>query len=407
MLAGFVAGCGTSTTSTQNQVTGLKKRLLLSNQQSGVINLMDASKDKFAKSFSAGTGPTKMVTSGGFTVILDSGSNTISIFDNTKEQVTLAPATSNIPFDIAISPDGKTAWAAMRNPGFVEAFDTTSGNVLATIAVPNAVRLLMSPQGSRLLVFSDNPKLLPNTNAFFVINTANLSNSTTATAVTGTGLDQPFTGIFNGNDNQAFILNCGPECGGTTASVLLADFSGAAPALGAPAPVAGATVGLLSGQSLFVAGTPATLPAGVSCSSLGTATCGTLQVINISNLSALTAGAPFAITDGLHLKMALASNNRLYIGAAQCTTAATGANVVRGCLSIFDTTTQALTFPSESAFRQNFDVTGLQQISARNVLYVVQGGELDFFDITTNAVSTSITQIDIQGIAWDVLQIDP
>jgi len=404
-LAGFVAGCGTNTGSTQNQVTGLTKRLLLTNQQAGIANLMDASKDTLAKAFAAGSGATKMVTAGGITVIADSATNSIAIFDNTQEKITVAPATSAIPFDIAISPDGKTAWAAMRNPGFVEAFDTTSGNVLATIPVPNAVRLVMSPQGSRLLVFTDNPQLLPspNANAFFIINTANLSNSTTATAVAESPGDQPFTGIFNGSETNAFILNCGSECGGTAASVVPADFS-AAPALSTPIPVAGATVGLISGQSLFVAGTPVTVPAGVNCSSLGAATCGTLQVINTGSL---TAAAPLAITDGLHLKMALTSNNRLYVGASGCTTVATGTNQVRGCLSIFDTASQALAFPSESVFRQNFDVTGLQQISARNVIYVAQGGELDFFDITTNAVSTSITQIDIQGAAWDVLQIDP
>jgi len=362
------------------------------------MNLLDGQKDAVTSSrFNVGSGPTRILTAGGITLVADSAVNAIAIFDNTKELVTLGPATSAIPFDIAISPDGKTAWAAMRNPGFVEAFDTSNGNVLATIPVPNAVRLVMSPQGSNLLVFSD----FPNADTFAVISTANLSNSTTATTVTATGLDQPYTGIFNGSETQALILSCGAECGGTAAAVTSVDLTN--PASAVTVPVAAATVGLLNGQKLFVAGTPPTLPTGLTCpAELGT--CGTLQVIDTA---ALTAGAPVAITDGLHQKMALTSNNRLYVGAAGCTTVASGANQVRGCLSIFDTATQALTFPSESAFRQNFDVTGLQQISARNVIYVVQGGELDFFDITTNAVSTSITPIDVQGKAWDVLQIDP
>lgn len=402
-LAGLFVGCSYSTSSTQNQVSGLKKRVLLTNQQTGALVLMDGQKDVQFKAFNAGGGAAKIVTGGGTTVIADSATNAIAIFDNATEKITLAPATSAIPFDVAVSPDGKTAWAAMRNPGFVEAFDTTNGNVLATISVPNAVRLVMSPQGSRLLVFSDSP----NANTFAVIETANLSNSTTATTVTSANLDQPYTGVFNGNDTQAFILNCGAQCGGTSAGVLLADFTNSPATVGAPVPVAAATVGLLSGQSLFIAGTPPTLPVGVSCSSLGASTCGTLQVINTSNLNALTAGNPVAITDGLHQRMALSSNNRLYVGAAGCTTVASGTNQVRGCLSIFDTATQALTFPSESAFRQNFDVTAFQQISARNVMYVIQGGEIDFFDITTNAVATGITLIDIQGRAYGVLQIDP
>ncbi|HZD94196.1 MAG TPA: hypothetical protein VE133_08080, partial [Candidatus Sulfotelmatobacter sp.] len=71
------------------------------------------------------------------------------------------------------------------------------------------------------------------------------------------------------------------------------------------------------------------------------------------------------------------------------------------------TTTPGVVFPVESSFRQNFNVTGLQPISNRNVIYVVQGGELDIFDTTTSAAATGITQLDIVGTAFDVVQIDP
>ncbi|HEX2330921.1 MAG TPA: hypothetical protein VHN74_19510, partial [Candidatus Angelobacter sp.] len=63
--------------------------------------------------------------------------------------------------------------------------------------------------------------------------------------------------------------------------------------------------------------------------------------------------------------------------------------------------------PSEPRFRQNFDVTGLQPISGRTVVYVVQGGEIDFFDSATSAVSSTITPVDIPGLAFGVVQIDP
>ncbi len=63
--------------------------------------------------------------------------------------------------------------------------------------------------------------------------------------------------------------------------------------------------------------------------------------------------------------------------------------------------------PVESAFRQNLDVTGFQPISGRNIIYVVQGGELDIFDTGLDAPSPSITQIDIVGRAIDAIQIDP
>ena len=120
-----------------------------------------------------------------------------------------------------------------------------------------------------------------------------------------------------------------------------------------------------------------------------------------------TASAPVAITDGLHEKMA-STNGRIYIGASRCTVQAGSApNTVRGCLSIFNTGTPGVKFPNESSFRQTFDVTGLQPISSRNIIYVIQGGELDIFDSTTDAVATGITTIDIVGKAVDAVQIDP
>ena len=65
------------------------------------------------------------------------------------------------------------------------------------------------------------------------------------------------------------------------------------------------------------------------------------------------------------------------------------------------------TDPVESSFRQNFNVTGLQPITKRNVIYVVQGGALDIFDTNTDALETGITQIDIIGAAKGVVLLDP
>jgi hypothetical protein len=59
------------------------------------------------------------------------------------------------------------------------------------------------------------------------------------------------------------------------------------------------------------------------------------------------------------------------------------------------------------AFRINGDVTGLAPVAGRNVIYVVQGGQLDIFDTTTNAVSTSITPLNIAGTASGVVQLSP
>ena len=400
-LALAVAGCGSSTSNNAPKPTGLKKRVLLSNTAAGTVTVMDAQKDVLSAKVLGATSPTKMLTAGGTTIVMDSSSSLITVIDNATEAVTFPAPIGDQPFDIAISPDGKNAWAAMRNFGFVQSVDTTNGVARGVLRIGNARRLVMSPKGTKLLVFPDpQGQIPPNTHTFFVVDTATSAVQVVTDAV---NLDQPVNAVFNGSETQAFILNCGAECGGINASVTFADFTNPtatfAPIL--PIPVAGATVGLINGSNIYVAGTPPQPPPVAGCP---ISRCGVLTVINAT---ALTPGAAIPITDGDHEKMAFA-NNRVYVGAAGCTVEpGTAANTVRGCLSIFNTGTSAAVFPAESSFRQTFDVTGLQPISGRSIIYVVQGAELDIFDTTTDALASGVTQIDVVGRAFDVVQIDP
>jgi hypothetical protein len=401
-LALAMAGCGgSSTNNNAPKPTGLKKRVLLSNTAAGTVTVMDAQKDLLSSKVLGVSSPTKMLTAGGTTIAMDSAASQITIIDNPTEAVTFPAPIGDQPFDIAISPDGKNAWAAMRNFGFVQSVDTTTGVARGVLRIGNARRLVMSPKGTKLLVFPDpQGQIPPNTSTFFVVDTA----TSAVTAVTdATHLDQPFTAVFNTSETQAFILNCGAECGGAAASVVFADFTNPTATFSAPIPVPGATVGLIDGTNLYVAGTPVPAPTGPG-PGCPISRCGVLTVINAT---ALTAGAQIPITDGDHEKMAIA-NNRVYVGASGCTVEpGTAANTVRGCLSIFNTSTSGAVFPTESAFRQNFDVTGLQPISGRNVIYVVQGAELDIFSTTTDTLAPGVTQIDIVGTPFDVVQIDP
>jgi DNA-binding beta-propeller fold protein YncE len=400
-LALAMAGCGSSSSNNTPKPTGLKKRVLLSNTAAGTVTVMDAQKDLLSSKVLGVSSPTKMLTAGGTTIAMDSAGSQITIIDNPTETVTFPAPIGDQPFDIAISPDGKNAWAAMRNFGFVQSVDTTTGVARPVLRISNARRLVMSPKGTKLLVFPDpQGQIPPNTHTFFVVDTA---TSAVQVVTDPVNLDQPFNAVFNGGETQAFILNCGAECGGTNSSVTFADFTNPtttfAPIL--PISVPGATVGLIDGTNLYVAGTPSQPPPVAGCP---ISRCGVLSVINTS---ALAAGTFIPITDGDHEKMAIA-NNRVYVGASGCTVEpGTAANTVRGCLSIFNTSTSAAVFPTESSFRQNFDVTGLQPISGRNIIYVVQGAELDIFDTTTDTLASGVTQIDIVGKPFDVVQIDP
>jgi DNA-binding beta-propeller fold protein YncE len=400
-LALAMAGCGSSTSNNTPKPTGLKKRVLLSNTAAGTVTVMDAQKDLLSAKVLGVSAPTKMLTAGGTTVVMDSASSEITVVDNATETVTFPSPIGDQPFDIAISPDGKNAWAAMRNFGFVQSVDTTTGVARPVLRISNARRLVMSPKGTKLLVFPDpQGQIAPNTSTFFVVDTA---SSAVQVVTDATHLDQPFSAVFNTSETQAFILNCGAECGGTAASVVLADFTNPTATFSANIPVPGATVGLINGSNLYVAGTPNPAPTGPG-PGCPISRCGVLTVINAT---ALTAGAQIPITDGDHEKIAFA-NNRVYVGALGCTVEpGTAANTVRGCLSIFNTSSSAAVFPTESSFRQDFDVTGLQPISGRNIIYVVQGSELDIFDTTTDTLAPGITQIDVVGKAFDVVQIDP
>ena len=248
------AGCGSSSNPNQPKPTGLKKRVLLTNEQASTVNLLDAQKDTFTTKNLGVTSGTKIVTAGGTTIVLESTVPQITIIDNATEAVTFTAPIGDVAADIALTPDGKNAWTVQRNFGFVQSVDTTTGIARPVIRVSNARRLVMSPGGTKLLVFSDpQTQAPPNTHTMFVVDTA---SGNVQTITDATHLDQPITAVFGTSNTQAFVLNCGAECGGTTASVVSLDFSGATPTFSTNVVVPAATVGLLNGSSLYVAGTP-------------------------------------------------------------------------------------------------------------------------------------------------------
>jgi hypothetical protein len=108
------------------------------------------------------------------------------------------------------------------------------------------------------------------------------------------------------------------------------------------------------------------------------------------------------IPDGYHTKIDISGDGQLFVGSRLCT------NIVpvnpgdeqRGCLAIYNTNNGNLVIPPD-----NGDVTGLQPITNRTVFYVVEGGELQIYDTTTDKLYT-VTSINILGNAVDVKLID-
>ncbi len=409
-----IVSCGSSSSSTKT--SGLKFRVFISNplfpNGSGgtpVVNIVDAAKDalSFSRIALAGNSnqPGLMALSPSlqFTMIFSPAGNSITLIDNTTEGIALtttgnvstAVPTITLPGStesMAIGNDNATGYAAVptatitgQAPGAVEVMDLLHGSIKTSIPVPGAHFLVLSPDGNHILVFSDN------SNTVTVIATILIGTHSDPRSYI-TGFDHPAWGVFSDN-SSAYVLNCGPECGGIGAGVgLLAGFPDPGTTIpfgGTTIPVSGATRGLLSGSILYVAGTPP----GTACGG-GTAatTCGTLSMIDTG--SAAVSGSA-VITDGRHDRMEISDNGQLFIGAHDCTNLDVTNGEVRGCLSIFNPSSSVVVVPPQTG-----DVTGIQPIRGRNVAYVIQNRGLYIYDTTTNQLQT--TQVDIVGDAIDV-----
>lgn len=371
-------GGGGSSAASLNVTSGLKFRAFVSNSFSSQLDIVDASKDVLdTHTINVGSQPGLMAVTPDKTVTLvfNAGTHNISVVGNATEQEGGTIGLPDFTESLVPSADSGRAFAAIPNEGVfgqpngaVDVLNIIGFFKITSISVPGAHYLSLSNDGTRLLVFSDNSDNVT------VINTNRIGLSGVATVVPG--FDRPVAGVFSSDGSQAFILNCGPECGGKSASVTVLNMSNNT--VGRTVPVEAATVGLLNGTTLFVAGTPS-----------GTAAHGTVQAVDTG---AMTAGAAIPISNGFHNRIAM-GNNFVFIGARTCS------NLTSGCLSILNTTANTATSDSP-----NGDVTGIQPITNRNIMYVVEGGELRIFDTTTGQLSP--TQIDITGKAIDVKLVD-
>ena len=352
---------------------------------SPVLNIVDASQDFLSLSTVSlsslpNAGMMALAPSRAFTLVLNPTSNSVAIVDNTHEAV---QSTVNLPGatrSMFVWIDNQTAFAAIPSapvntsqgpsPGAVVDMNLPSSVVSATIPVAGVQFIVDSHNGSRILAFGSNPQ------AVTIISPSQIGTSVDPrTVLSSASFDHPVWGVFSADDTTAYILNCGTECGGAVASVAVMDMTQTPPQVTATIPVPAATYGLLDGPTLYVAGTS---PGG-----------GTLTAIGISSNSVLNA-SPIAISDGYHDRMVISTDGELFIGARTCSA---------GCLSIFKPANSTVVVPAI-----NGNVTGLQPITGRTVVYVCQNGGLNIYDTTTNALQTR--QVGIVGQAVDVELVD-
>lgn len=418
--------CGSSKSSTVKP-SRLRFRAFVSNPllPSGganmpVLNIVDALQDQLSLSVislaSGSTQPGMMALSPdlGLTLVYSATGNTILIVDNTTESVaSLAGSTAPLPAinlpgfteSFFVDQFNSTAYAAVpaasvigQAPGAVEVMNLLNGSISASIPVPGAHFVVPSPDGSRILVFSDNSDTVT------VISPSLVGTHTDPRSYL-TGFDRPVWAVFNGA-STAYILNCGLPCGGTAAGVSVLDIPSST--ITSTTPVSAASYGLLNGSTLYVAGTPTPVPTGTNtCAGTPTSarTCGRLSVLNTGSM---TVTGTAIITDGRQNRMQITQDGQLFIGAHSCTGVNIPGGEVRGCLTIFNTIASTVVIPPQLG-----DVTGIQPITDRNVVYVCQNGIFAIYDTTTDMLQVLPTnslnnngQVDIVGDAVDVKLVD-
>ena len=400
--------CG-STPGASTKTSGLNYRAFITNNVSSgtavaSIYILDAVNDirPSVSPIAAGNTPGMMVvTPNRAQTLVFSGSGTqfsdnqLSFINNGGESNAAHLILPGMTESLVVSPDSSAAYVAVptapvigQSPGIVEAIALNSGTVTGQVNVPAVHYLSIDHGGNRILGFSDNSDFVS------LITPSQIGIGNAVTLIGGPGVfDRPVAAFFSSDDNTAYVVSCGAECGGTQASLQQLDLTKTPPVLVASVPVCvpgttqcGASEALLNGSTMYLAGSYANLSNTQPCpgQTVYSPTCGVLTVVDLTTTMTVTTSG-IAITDGYHNRIALGANGQLFVGARTCTQTIG----VSGCLSIYNTQSVAVGSVQPNGVLippANGDVTGIQPIATRQVVYVVQGGSLFIYDTTKDAL---------------------
>jgi hypothetical protein len=355
--------------------------------------------------------------------------------------------TQDFSYVYSVSPSATNA-----SVGYLSVLRRADGTV-TRIPLAGASKLSPSPGAvsgaSSLLIFSPNANTGSN-NVYQLVGIGQNSVFDCTQQIlpisTGGGslpFDKPINALYSSDGTSAFILNCGPECGGTTASVSIVSTTALAAGAQAayqattgcniessytPAPLTvpvqnipipgGVTVALQNGNTLFLAGQQF-----LSDGHLG----GFVTAVNLSTLA--TTSTP--IGDGTHFRMRLGDNNTLWIAAKGCTEgeqAAKGGQL--GCMTMVpliansdgtfsisasSTSTAVPACPSAAVTSTSGLVTcvepnqgdakGLAPIIGYDKIYTIEGGEIYIYS-TVDGSPISNVNVQVPGQAHDIAFID-
>ena len=355
----------------------------------------------------------------------------------------------------AASPDGTRFAGANEASGALVVAASGVGPGTFTLNLPNVYKVAMNRGNSVILA------MVRNSNTLYRIVKIPASNVPTfppgyvdceplnlpvycVVPVAGS-YDRPTDAYFSSDGNTAFILNCGPECGGTTASVtalnasalivdnipMVSPLSAGAPSPMETLPVAnpipipgGVTVAqsdgtrlYLAGQSLFSLGPTGALGTTPRVDGLFT---GFLTAVDLTSFAVSN---PVSISDGTHTRLLLADDNTLWAGSSQC---ASGERKAQGlnynCLTrislagnglsaqIFPNVTPGgnatVPYPNSTGDLYYYgSLTGICWVQQYHKVYTAYGGQIHAFS-TVDGSEINNTNITVQGTVLDVAYMD-
>ncbi len=218
--------------------------------------------------------------------------------------------------------------------------------------------------------------------------------------------DRPVKALFSSDGGTAYVLNCGPECGGTTASISqlpvapmifpIGQASGSLPSSGTvtniPIP-GGASNAVVSSSTMYVVGQQ------LQADGLFA---GNLTVVN---LNGNTTSNPVSISDGFPgapSRIIMADDNTLWIGMTKCNNGERFAKGLSyGCLTMYNTSSNSVTMLEPYLG----DATGIADVAGLHKIYAVQGGQVYIFS-TADGSSINNQYVTVTGTAWDVAFMD-
>jgi hypothetical protein len=471
VIATALAGCGSTTYFAGRNLppSGLTHRVLIAVQNpsafsKGALEIVDAFYD--IRSAYNGTPASFAVGSFGGALpvsiqnmpeeqrgaVYSAGDGTLSFISyQTEKAAGSASGLSGFSSSIYTSRSGAYIFAANEQAHLLTVINQGGGSS-AQLSLPGVYRVSMNPGGSAALAFVQNSDY-----AYYPVQltvqqgiaysggsstwpkasedcepqnapTWCLFQAQSPDALDATGsyygkplkFDRPVKAVWSADGSTAYVLNCGPECGGVASSYsvmpvaplifTLGKNSGLLPCNAAPCANSdtsamttvsipgGASNALVDTTTMYVVGQKPQIVNGITLFG------GNLTEVNLANN---TASTPVAISDGQPgstSRMIEADDNTLWVAMSGCTNgvryesnSATG----YGCLTMYNTSTHSVTLLEPYLG----NATGIAAVTGLHKLYAAIGGQVYIYN-TVDGSSIDNQYVTVTGTAYDVAYMD-